>query len=167
MRNNSDNLLSVVNFIARKKNILFHHIPNAYQYDVVSCIEAAKARKVSITKEIKHILLRSQYELIMVHVQADKLISLRKIKRFLKIKNICQADLSRYDQKIFGRGVICPFIEPFWSMKHLVDVGLFNHDWMTSNDTTKRGYIIFDPKILKCTKHHYLGDFVKDYDASY
>lgn len=162
MENQNKTLFGLIKDIAEKEEIIFYHLPNAYPYDVINCREAAKARKVLLSKEMKHILLRTPNGLTMAHIQAHKSISLRKIKNTLKIKDICMANLKEYEQEIFERGTICPFIEPFWSLFHLLDNRIFENDWMTTNDTTKRGYIIFDPIILKFTENHIIGDFTQE-----
>ena len=161
-KNNGNYLLSDIMNIAEKNSLRFERFPNAYDFDVETCIDASKARGVPLEREIKHVVFEFREGLFMVHVQGDKFISNRKVKNFLSIKNLKKANLTKHFNNKFRKGTVCPFIEPFFSMNHLVDESLLNFDWLSTNDGTLRGYIIFETSLLTHLNRIHFGNFSKD-----
>ena len=77
-----NNHLVEVRTLAASNGLLFEHYPDAYAYDVVACVDAARARGVLLSQELKHLLLETPTGHVMAHLPGDRRASLRKIKRF-------------------------------------------------------------------------------------
>lgn len=148
--------------VLRSTGRLFQCYPNAYSFDVVSCGEAAAARNVPVRNELKHILLSTSKGMCIVHVPGDRRVSLRSVKRHLAVKQAKLAYLNEIQgDPRYSPGIICPFVEPFWSMHHLIDVSVLDNRWMTTNDGTLRGYLVFDPRLLGGASDVCFGEFSK------
>ena len=81
----------------------------------------------------------------MIHIPASHKVSYLKVKDFMSDRSIEMGCL-----KAFGilKGEVTPFVEPFWSMRHIIDDSVFDRDWMTTNDSTRQGFVKFNPKVL-------------------
>jgi prolyl-tRNA editing enzyme YbaK/EbsC (Cys-tRNA(Pro) deacylase) len=154
--------LAPVMAIARREGLRFEHYPEAYARDVVTCEEAAHARGVGLEQELKHLLLETMRGPCLVHVPATARVSLRKVKRNMHSKHARMADLETGWGGPTARGTICPLVEPFWSLLHLVDDTVLDLALMTTNDSTVHGYVRFDPRLLRFANHVMVGDFIEN-----
>ena len=159
MCNTNENPFLAFHQRAQAKALLFEHFPNAYHHDVFDCEEAARARGVPLEHELKHLLLETGKGFCLAHVAGDLKLSLRKVKRHLRVREASLADLATFPHARLQRGSVCPFVEPLWSLQHLVDHSILNIPSMTTNDGTHRGYLRFDPKILFLARLNEVGDF--------
>jgi prolyl-tRNA editing enzyme YbaK/EbsC (Cys-tRNA(Pro) deacylase) len=150
---------ALISQIADEYSLLFEHYQSAYQFDVVTCVEAAKARKVPLSRELKHLIIDASGTLCLVHIPGDREVQLEKVASSLSLKfsKVNLANIVQINDDRIKRGIICPFKQPFWSWKHLIHKDLLDNDWMTTNDGTKKGYIRFDPKLLCHAKKHVIN----------
>lgn len=146
---------------AQREGLVFEHYPDSYPHDVVTCVEAAGARCVALHQELKHLLLETSEGLALAHVPGDARVSLRKVKRVLNVDQAHLADLSVELGGGVSCGTVCAFAEPFWSLLHLIDTSVFSAGLMTTNDTTLRGYVKFDPRVLLLTGTAVVGDIIE------
>lgn len=138
--------LDVMEALAKKKKLSFEVIYNAYDYDVISCIDAAQARNVRPSQELKHLVIETEHCFLLAHIPGDRRISLRKVKNMIRGKRASLASLGKF--KPFGPGTVCPFLNPFWKFIHLIDVDVLSKKTMTTNNGTTRGFIRFSPQLL-------------------
>jgi prolyl-tRNA editing enzyme YbaK/EbsC (Cys-tRNA(Pro) deacylase) len=124
---------------------LIDHFKDCYNLNGLGCVESVEARGVSMGRELKHLMLKSQSGNFLVHIPASKMLSFDKVKSLL---NDTKIEMGNIKDLGVRKGEVTPFVEPFWSMYHLIDDSVFNLDWMTTNDSTRTGYIKFNPKVL-------------------
>jgi hypothetical protein len=60
-------------------------------------------------------------------------------------------------------GTVCPLTAPVWHLPHLVSQELLELDSVSTNNGTKKGYIIFNPNILLSAAHLKIGKFALAY----
>ena len=145
--------------LANKSFITFYHHPNAYSQPVISCLEAALAREVSLEDELKHILLSVDTDFFLVHVPGNKRVDFNSVAEFTNASEIRLANLKNSFGTSIHQGAVFPFDEPFWSLPHLIDNCVLNKQSISTNDGTLRGYIKFNPNLLKLLPIYHLGEF--------
>jgi len=126
-------------------------------YEVVSCAQAAKSKKIPEANELKTLILWTCGGFVAVHICGDRLANLKEIKNFLKCK---QASLASPEQ-LLAPGKICPLLNPTWAMKHLISKQVLNLKKVSTNDGTREGYIVFNPRILLLADNYKTGLFSK------
>jgi len=99
----------LISGIASQNQLFFKHYPQAYQEEVVSCVDAAKARGVKLAQEAKHILFRIPQGLCLVHVEGDKQISKEKVASFLNVEQVSLANIGKLNNKVFRKGTVFSF----------------------------------------------------------
>jgi len=151
--------LKLIETIAHKNSLFFHHYPFAYKRPVITCLEASIARGVDLSQELKHIVVNSSNIEYIVHVLGDMKVSTVNVAKFLNTNNVKLSQLKKYNKFSMHRGTIFPFMEPFWSMKNLIDENVLEKKWLTTNDGTLHGFIKFSPKLLLSLPHYERGYF--------
>jgi prolyl-tRNA editing enzyme YbaK/EbsC (Cys-tRNA(Pro) deacylase) len=129
--------------------------------EVVTCEEACKVRGHELNRELKSIILTTSRGLSVVHLSADRMVDLRKVKKSLGVAEARAADPEQLLAMEIGPGTVCAVLEPVWSMQHLVDTAIFKTQEMFTNNGTRNGYFSFDPDIFKSAKSVIEGDFCK------
>lgn len=127
--------------------------------NVLSCKEAAHAKGIELSRELKSLIVASSQGTCVVHVKGDACACWRAVKRALNCREACLATGQIMRQLRLERGIVCPIIDPVWSMKHLIDVSLLEMSWVSTNDGTLRGYVMFDPHDLCGASLVHVGRF--------
>jgi prolyl-tRNA editing enzyme YbaK/EbsC (Cys-tRNA(Pro) deacylase) len=127
--------------------------------DVVSCKQAAAAKKVPLQNELKTLVLRTTDGLYAVHLRGNQHLSLRAVKRFLHVKEAYLLSILEMSSIGLTPGTVCPFLPPVWNMHQLLTSALLDLEFVTTNNGTHSGYFIFQPQLLLKVPHVALGDF--------
>lgn len=135
--------------------------PRWTSVEVISCGDAAKVRGHELHRELKSLVVTTSRGLCVVHVPGDFTVSLRKVKRFMGVDEAHLADPELLLELGLGPGTVCAVLDPVWSMRHLVDQRLFEHDRVATNNGTRNGYFTFDPNELRSARSVDIGDFVE------
>ncbi|MGD8781824.1 MAG: YbaK/EbsC family protein [Ignavibacteria bacterium] len=143
-----------IRILAEQKGLLFEHHPEAYNSDVVTCEEAAKARNVNVTNELKHMLVKFHNKFALVHVCGNLDVELELVAHAIKVQQVHLASLKYTPIGHIPRGTICPFKQPLWSWFHILDKSIELKEWMTTNDGTKRGFLRFNPLLLRYSSNY-------------
>ena len=125
----------------------------------MTCAEAAEARGVPLTNELKSLLLETTYGPVVVHVPGDKRVSLRAAKMSLHCRQVSLASPMVLEKLGLSPGTVCPFYEPLWSMRQLVCRELLARRPLTTNNGTLRGYFVFEPELLLTAPFVMIGRF--------
>ncbi len=128
-------------------------------YEVISCVQASKAKNIHLVHELKSIILSTSNGYVAVHTSGDRKINLREIKNFLKCKEASLCSPKELFDLGLSQGTVCPIIEPTWGLHHLISRHILNLKIVSTNNGTRTGYYIFSPKILLLTKAHEVGLF--------
>ena len=128
-------------------------------YEVVSCKEAANARKVPLEHELKTLILQAPSGMVAAHLPGNGELNLRAIKNTLAIKDIKIADPENIAKIGLESGTVSAVLEPVWSMPHLISKRLLSLNYVTTNNRTKIGYFKFDPSVLLDASVKFVGDF--------
>ncbi|GHU73998.1 hypothetical protein FACS189413_18680 [Bacteroidia bacterium] len=127
--------------------------------EVVSCEEAATARKVPLGNELKTLILQTPSGLVAVHLPADGELNLRAIKNTLYIKDVKIAAPEDIAKIGLVSGTVSAVLEPVWSMPHLISKRALSKSYVTTNNKTKIGYFKFDPIVLLDATSSIVGNF--------
>ena len=127
--------------------------------EVVTCEEAAKARKIPLTNELKTLILQTPSGFIAAHLPGDGILNLREVKNTLEIKDIKIADPEQIDKIGLQSGTVCALLNPVWDMPHLISKRLLSLKYVMTNNGTKTGYFEFDPVIITNTRSRIIGNF--------
>lgn len=131
------------------------------QQPVTSCEEAAAAKGIPLSKELKTLVLDTSNGLVAVHVRGNEEVSLRKVKKSLGVAEAKLADRGQLDNLGVVPGTVSPIVDPIWELKHLLDERVLNNEFVSTNNGTLRAYVTFDPDILLKAKDVQTGDFTK------
>lgn len=137
------------------------NISDLYQldYEVFSCEQASKAKKIPLEHELKTIILSTSKGYVAIHICGNRRVNLREVKNFLKCKEASLCSLKELSQMGLSPGTVCPLYEPIWSMHHLISKHVLSLKYVSTNNGTRTGYYIFSPKVLLLTKIHEEGLF--------
>ena len=128
---------------------------------VITCKEAAKAKGIPLNDELKSIILTTIKGYIVVHLLGGSMVSLRKVKKALNIKNAHLASKKELYAIGLEPGTICAVKNPTWELTHLISRQVLEKDMVSTNNGTKCAYIVFNPAVLLKAKTVIVGDFVK------
>jgi prolyl-tRNA editing enzyme YbaK/EbsC (Cys-tRNA(Pro) deacylase) len=126
---------------------------------VVTCKDAAAARGIPLTNELKSIVLEANKEVVVVHVPGDKYVSLRAVKRTLGLTQAHLASPEMLSELVLTPGTVCAVLEPVWSLRHLISEEVFQLSYVSTNDGTLNGYFVFPPDLLLLAEHVQIGEF--------
>lgn len=129
--------------------------------EVVTCDEAAAAKGIPLSHELKTMLLFTSLGPHLVHTRGDRCVSLRKVKNYLGVDQACLAPKEYLDQLHLAPGKICPLLEPLWSFPHLISSSVLALDFVSTNNGHRSEYFQFHPDILLRAARVFLGDFEK------
>lgn len=126
---------------------------------VISCVEAAREKEIDLVHELKSILMCDRHfdsernvkksNFFFAHVTGDTRISTKRLKKIIPSRNVSPAKEALLDLK-FGvtPGTVTPIIHEIWTAPHFLDKSLLQLDWVSTNDGTSTGWVVFDPKCL-------------------
>lgn len=154
--------------ILKDKKWRFQHRPHAHN-PINNCEDAAVARGIKLSQELKSIVLRIDHHFYLVHLRGNEIFSSAKLAKVLKspaykVKSINFAtpeELKHY----FGliKGQVNPFDKVFQHYRQIFSHTLFlGNPNLYTNDCTLDGYISFSPKLLFLTKNFIVADIVKE-----
>ncbi|MDR2084874.1 MAG: YbaK/EbsC family protein [Bacteroidales bacterium] len=132
-------------------DVLYHH-------PVITCAEAAKARKISINEELKTILLKVSHKKISVHLRGGDKINSKAIKKLFhnkSIKFLSTEELQYFD---LGKGLVNPWNIPFCEY-NLISTNVFEQNFMYTNNSKYNEGIKFLTKELFQLSNIIIGDF--------
>ena len=132
-------------------------------YNVYSCADAATAKGISTSEELKTLVLRASNGLFYaLHIPGDKRANFKAIKRKLNVHDIFLADKVE-DLKKLGtmHGAVCPFTESIWNLVNLVSKDVLDAPKVSTNSGKLNSYIIFDPRELLKNPLSIVGKFSK------
>jgi prolyl-tRNA editing enzyme YbaK/EbsC (Cys-tRNA(Pro) deacylase) len=139
--------------------------PHWTAVEVITCEEAARVRGHELQRELKSLVLvterNGEAEMCVVHLPGNASLDLRKVKKRLKLDQAHLADPEQLLQIGLGAGIVCAVLEPVWSMKHLVDLKVFQHQEVVTNNGLRNGYFSFDPDVLRSANQFIEDDFCK------
>jgi prolyl-tRNA editing enzyme YbaK/EbsC (Cys-tRNA(Pro) deacylase) len=135
--------------------------PLRLEAPVITCEEAAQARGIPLTNELKTLLLRTSNGMVAAHLPGDGVLSLRKVKVRLESAEAYIADPEELSAIGLSPGTVSAVLDPVWSLPHLVSRRLLNLSEVMTNDGTRTGYFAFDPAVLVEASDVIVGDFEK------
>jgi prolyl-tRNA editing enzyme YbaK/EbsC (Cys-tRNA(Pro) deacylase) len=78
-------------------------------YEVVSCMQAARAKGINIANELKTLILSTSKGYVALHICGDRQANLREIKTFLNCDQASLASPKDLGKMKLGSGKICPY----------------------------------------------------------
>lgn len=130
-------------------------------YEVISCIQASKAKGIPLKNEIKTLLLSTSLGLRAAHLPGNKCLDHRKVKNALQVNDESLASPQVLNGLGISPGTVCVLREPVWSMKHLFSHELMDLEYISTNDGTRTGYFIFKPRLLLLSNKYEIGDYCR------
>ena len=145
--------------IAKKHNFYFEHFVDAHP-PVKSCEEAAIARRINLSCELKTIIIDSPKGIAAIDVCGNEKVSIEEVARELGCERIWLAHVNILGERLLvTRGTVCPFTPRVWLLRHLVSKSVIGHEYMYTNNGTRTGYLSFSPKLLLCSTERVVGPF--------
>ena len=133
--------------------------------DVISCDQAAAAKGIPLANELKTIILSTKVGetvgICAVSLPGDRQVSLRKVKRFLKVNQASLAPLTELHRIGLSPGTVCPVLDPVWSLPQLVSAAVFTLEFVSTNNNTQSRFLRFPPHLLLQARNIQVGEFEK------
>ncbi len=131
---------------------------------VVSCQEAASAKDIPLSNELKSTVLQTSMGIVCIHTSGNVRISLRAVKEALAVKEAYLASYEELNSLGLSPGTVSAVLEPVWSLPHLISRRLLSHKYVSTNNGTLQGYFKFDPKILLSSPNNKIADIEEPID---
>lgn len=131
---------------------VLHHNP------VMTCAEAAMARKISIDEELKTILLKVSYKIISVHLRGGERINSKTIKALFKSKHVRFLSIEELRCFNLGKGLVNPWNISFCEY-NLICTNIFEFEYMYTNNSSHNEGIRFRTQKLLYLSNIIIGDF--------
>jgi len=128
-------------------------------YDVVTCDEAVRAKGISLSEELKTLVLNTSKGLISVSIRGNDRLSLRKIKNDYNVPQAYITDLNELKKLGLVPGTVTPANKELWFLPMFVDIKVFENVTVSTNNGTLNGYVNFDPKLLEEAPKFRKGDY--------
>lgn len=128
---------------------------------VVSCEEAAAARGVPLSYELKSIILRVRQHYVGVHIRGDQKLNSKSVRKALRTKRIRFAKANELADFGLQMGRINPTNTRF-CQTHLVCLSVFDRPFLTTNDGTFEAGVAFSPFDLFTLPFVLVGSFSYD-----
>jgi prolyl-tRNA editing enzyme YbaK/EbsC (Cys-tRNA(Pro) deacylase) len=128
---------------------------------VITCEEAAQARGIPLSQELKTLVLRTSGGFIAVHLPGDGILSLRKVKERLEAAEAYLADPEDLLELDLSAGTVSAVLEPVWSLPHLISRRLLSMSTVMTNNGTRTGYYEFSPTLLAEAAEVIVDEFEK------
>jgi len=136
------------------------HIKHNYK-EIITCKQASQAKNILLKNELKSLLLKTSIGFYVVHLSGSSTLNNRKVKQFLSCKEASLASKSELNRFGLSPGTVCAIINPIWELPHLFSNEIFNLNFVSTNNGTKSGYLVFNPNVLLLSKNHKIGDFTR------
>jgi len=135
--------------------------------NVVSCRQAANAKKISLENELKSLVLETGKGLYLLHLPGDKYVDFRAVRNYLKTKRVQLACRDTLEALGCEPGTVNPFSnEQLKSLPHLISNEVFEKNMLSTNyGGTLRVYIEFHPELLEIfldKEYVHIGRFTVD-----
>lgn len=143
------------------KNLNFKFQLFYLEHDVISCEEAAIAKKIPLKNELKSLLIHYDKGLCLVSVCGDNNVNLRNIKKILACRQAFMASKSELQILNLRPGTVCPFLEQTIDMLQLFDKRIFELEFLSTNNGNRNEYIKFPPTVLLKCNNYIIDDFCK------
>ncbi|MCL2311296.1 MAG: YbaK/EbsC family protein [Firmicutes bacterium] len=137
-------------------DILYHH-------HVVTCAEAAKARKISINEELKTILLRVSHKKISVNIRGSDKINSKAIRKLFNDKHIRFLSEEELEHFNLRKGLVNPWNIPFCEY-NLISTNVFEQSFMYTNNSKYTEGIKFLTKELFYLSNIIIGNFSYEFE---
>ncbi|HEX8618243.1 MAG TPA: YbaK/EbsC family protein [Thermoanaerobaculia bacterium] len=125
---------------------------------VISCVEAAQARGVPLSVELKTLLMRSGGFVVAVHLAAHRRLNSRAVKRLLGTKRLSFLHEDELVAHGVRRGAINPWNVPFCSL-HVVAQSVFRIPRMSTNNSRLDEGVLFATRELRKLPGLIVGPF--------
>jgi prolyl-tRNA editing enzyme YbaK/EbsC (Cys-tRNA(Pro) deacylase) len=133
--------------------------PHKLSEEVISCRQAATAKGIPLKNELKTLIIQTSAGMYAVHLPGNKGASFRAIKKFLNVDEAFLANETQMQQLGLIAGTVSPVKQIVWNLPHLISQELLELEFVSTNDGTRSGYVIFDPKILLKAQNARVGRF--------
>ena len=130
-------------------------------HDVISCVQAANAKGISLKNELKTLVLETSNGLYIVNTSGENHVSLRQIKSSLGVKEAYLLSAHKLNEINLKPGAICPFLDQLWDLPMLIDKTVLDLLFVSTNNGIRNQFIIFPPKLLLLSPKHIIGTFGK------
>lgn len=118
-------------------------------------------RDIPLFKELKTLILRTDLEIVAIHLQGDQILQNRDIKSVLYTKYLRFLTLEELSQFGLEKGTINP-----WSVgpasRHIVDSHVPDGGELYTNDGTLYGSLVFPAEALKSLPAVTFAHFARD-----
>jgi prolyl-tRNA editing enzyme YbaK/EbsC (Cys-tRNA(Pro) deacylase) len=130
-------------------------------HNVISCKEAAGAKNIPLSHELKSLVLITGKGMYLLHLSGEKMADLRSVKKYLGCKQVCLA--SREDLKVLNvkPGTVNPFYEKLSILPQLISTELLELEFVSTNAGELNKYVIFKPNLLLSGNEIHIGNFSK------
>jgi prolyl-tRNA editing enzyme YbaK/EbsC (Cys-tRNA(Pro) deacylase) len=129
--------------------------------NVISCEEAAREKHIPLKNELKSMVLTTSDGLAVIHIPGDKMVDLRKIKRFLAVREAYLASKEILTQLGIQPGTVSPLVDNIWNLKQLISKEIMSLSFVSTNTGDLNRYVIFHPKTLLLNPNIEIGEFSK------
>ncbi len=126
---------------------------------VTTCSEAAAAKQIPLSNELKTLILLTESGPYAVHVRGDRRVSLRRVKSFLGSEQASMASLEYLKSMGLEPGTVCPVLDPVWKLPHLISSSVLPLDFVSTNNRTRSRFFRFPPQLLLQAQRAFVGDF--------
>ncbi len=133
-----------------------HHI--IVHESVVTCLEAASARKIKLKQELKSLILKTPHLHLAAHIRGCDTLNIKKVKRLLRIKNITFLSIAELYSYGLKPGLINPWNIDFVNYNILCKNTLSNRFMATNNYKYNEG-VYFPTGSLLFLKNIIYGEY--------
>ncbi|MDR0437124.1 MAG: YbaK/EbsC family protein [Bacteroidales bacterium] len=126
---------------------------------VVSCKEAADAKGIPLSNELKTLILDTSDGLYALHIRGDKKANLRSIKKILNTDEACLASEETLEELRVVAGTVTPYLRQIWNLPQLLSCEVLLCEFVSTNAGVRDKYIIFDPSLLTAHSNTRIGCF--------
>jgi prolyl-tRNA editing enzyme YbaK/EbsC (Cys-tRNA(Pro) deacylase) len=134
--------------------------------EVVTCEEAAVAKGIPLKNELKTLIIQTSDGLYALHLPGNRQASLRAVKNFLNVDESYLLDEDELGELHLMPGTVSPMVDIVWNLPHLVSQEVLNRNFVSTNDGTRSGYVIFKPQILLSAMNVKIGKFSRSLSRS-
>jgi prolyl-tRNA editing enzyme YbaK/EbsC (Cys-tRNA(Pro) deacylase) len=133
--------------------------PHYLDRTVVTCAEAATAKKIPPEHELKTLISETSVGVVAVHVPGNRVVALRAVKKALNCREARLASKAKLSSLGLAQGTVSPVLDPVWYMQHLVCDAVLTLGFVSTNNGTLTGYFKFSPDILLRARKVMRGSF--------
>jgi prolyl-tRNA editing enzyme YbaK/EbsC (Cys-tRNA(Pro) deacylase) len=115
--------------------------------EVISCVDAARARGIDLAIELKTLLLRVRRRIVAVHLRGDRRLDNRRLRRLfgVRISFVPTEELVRHGLR---PGTINPWNVPFCHA-HVISASVLVLPQMATNNSLRDEGVLFDTSELR------------------